>query len=106
MPSSHDSLSDPFNAGGGRTRRTPDDEMELVKELRDTARALRVKPRLRGWARALRSLPRRNVKGAQWLLLVQDLKANTLSVIGFADPQKARAPCANRAAARHFKGRF
>jgi hypothetical protein len=47
---------------------------DLVGELRDTARELKVKQRLRGWTDAIRSLPRSDVKrGQPWLLLELDV---------------------------------
>jgi hypothetical protein len=68
---------------------TPSDPDELVKELRDAARSLKVRQRLKAWSDALQSLPRRNVDNFQWLLLVLDLKANTINVTGFSDGQRA-----------------
>lgn len=68
---------------------TPVNESELTKELRETAKELKVRHRLRGWSNALKSLPRRNIKGFKWLLLVLDVEANTIKVTGYADRQKA-----------------
>jgi len=68
---------------------TPVNRDEMLRELRESSRALNVKRRLKGWANALRAIPRRHVKGAKWLLMVLDAKANTVSVVGFADRQKA-----------------
>jgi hypothetical protein len=68
---------------------TPEDFDVLLTELRDLTRELKVRPRLRAWTKALKTLPRRNLKGAQWLLLVLDVKANTINVTGFADRAKA-----------------
>lgn len=70
---------------------TPEDPAELVRELRETTKTLRVRQRLAGWARALRRLPRHDVKQFRWLLLVLNLGNNTIKVTGFADPQKAGA---------------
>lgn len=68
---------------------TPFDERELALELKDAAKALRVTKKLTTWASALRAIPRRHIKGAKWLLLVLDVNANTISVVGFADRAKA-----------------
>ena len=67
---------------------TPHNEENLVRELKTTARALRVKQRLRGWATALRRIPRQNIKGFKWLLLVLDLKENTIRVVGYSNRKK------------------
>ena len=68
---------------------TPRDRRALVGELRDASKSLKVHRKLRGWANALRAIPRRHTKGAKWLLMVLDVKANTVSVVGYADRQKA-----------------
>ena len=73
---------------------TPQDEAELVRELREWTKALKVRQRLRGWANALKSLPRRNVKNFNFLLLILDVDANTIKVTGYADRQKAAAELA------------
>jgi len=68
---------------------TPTDEKALCDELRQLTKQLRVKQRLRGWASALTTLPRRNPQKANWLLLMLDLEANTVTVTGYADRKKA-----------------
>jgi Region found in RelA / SpoT proteins len=69
---------------------TPKEKQELVAELRQVAKQLKVRPRLRGWADALQVLPRQNIeKGFRWLLLVLNTRENTVLVTGFTDKQKA-----------------
>lgn len=68
---------------------TPGDHDELIAELRDAARALRVRQKLKGWADALQSLPRKNVGEFKWLLLVLNVQANTIRVTGFTDRKAA-----------------
>lgn len=74
---------------------TPATHAELIRELREVARELRVERRLRGWATALRAIPRKHVKGAKWLLMVLDVTKNTVRVIGFMNRGKARAMLAD-----------
>ena len=73
---------------------TPSNVSELIAELRDVTEELRVIERLRVWAQALKSLPRQNIKNFNWLLLVLDMDANTIRVVGFRDRQKATAEVA------------
>lgn len=68
---------------------TPTDYNELVRELRESTKALKVRQRLRAWTAALKQLPKRDTKGAKWLLLVLDLAANTIKVTGYSDSKKA-----------------
>jgi hypothetical protein len=68
---------------------TPEASEELTRELRELTKELKVRPRLAGWARALRKLPRRNVKTFNWLLLVLNVSDSTIKVTGFADRAKA-----------------
>jgi hypothetical protein len=68
---------------------TPSDEKELGRELFDITQALKVKQKLNGWADALKTLPRRNMQGAKWLLLVLDTSVNTIRVTGYADRTEA-----------------
>jgi hypothetical protein len=68
---------------------TPNEPQELARELRELTKELKVKQRLKGWARALRQLPRRNVTKFQWLLLVLNVSNNTIKVTGFSDRSKA-----------------
>jgi hypothetical protein len=68
---------------------TPQNELELVAELGNVAKELRVRQRLRKWAGAIRTLPRRNIADFKWLLLVLDTEKNTIQVTGFADRRQA-----------------
>jgi hypothetical protein len=68
---------------------TPDDHAELIRELRESTKALRVRQRLRAWTNALRQLPKRDTTGAEYLLLVLDVAANTIKVTGYSDRQRA-----------------
>jgi Region found in RelA / SpoT proteins len=69
---------------------TSEQKEELISELRQAARKLRVRPRLRGWSNALRTLPRQNTEeGFKWLLLVLNTRENTIQVTGYADKIKA-----------------
>ncbi len=68
---------------------TPQNEQELVTELGNASRELRVRQRLRKWASAIRTLPRRNIADFKWLLLVLDTEKNTIQVTGFADRRQA-----------------
>jgi hypothetical protein len=63
---------------------TPTDPGELIRELRETTKALKVRQRLAGWARALKQLPRRDVSQFQWLLLVLNIAGDkpTIKVTG------------------------
>lgn len=73
---------------------TPTDEKALTSELREQTKSLKVVQRLRGWAAALKRLPRSNVKGFEWLLLVLDIRANTIDVTPFTNRTKAEAAVA------------
>jgi len=68
---------------------TPKDQGELTRELREITKQLKVRPRLAGWARALKRLPRRNVKRFKYLLLVLNVTDNTIKVTGFIDRRRA-----------------
>jgi hypothetical protein len=68
---------------------TPNNEAELIAELRETAKALRVTQRLQGWANALRTLPRKHIKDFKWLLLALNTTENTVSVTGYRDAKEA-----------------
>ncbi len=63
---------------------TPTKERDLIRDLELAAKAIRVRERLKGWTDALRTLPRRNIDGFKWLLLVLDTRANTIKVTGYA----------------------
>ena len=69
---------------------TPEDEKELVAELRELTNRLKVVARLRAWAEMLKSLPRRSIHNFKWLLLDLDVENNTLEVTGYADRTKAQ----------------
>jgi len=68
---------------------TPPRVDDLVGELRELTRDLKVHQRLRGWTGALRTLPKSRIKNAKWLLLVLDVDGKTIKVIGFTDRGKA-----------------
>jgi len=68
---------------------TPNAESELIMELRDYTKLLKVRQRLAGWARALRTLPRRNVTKFKWLLMVLNVTDTTIKVTGFSDRSEA-----------------
>ena len=68
---------------------TPNNEAELVAELREAAKKLKVTQRLRGWANALRSLPRKHIKNFKWLLLALDTTKNTIAVTGYQNREEA-----------------
>lgn len=68
---------------------TPTDTSDLVKELRDVTRTLKVRQRLQGWTDAVRTLPRKNIEDFKWLLLVLDLDKNTVKVQGYSSRREA-----------------
>ncbi|MHB8608689.1 MAG: hypothetical protein ACYDCG_10350 [Candidatus Acidiferrales bacterium] len=68
---------------------TPNDEAELIAELREAAKALKVTQRLQGWANALHTLPRKHIKNFEWLLLALDTTKNTIAVTGYPNREKA-----------------
>lgn len=68
---------------------TPSERVKLVRELRELARELRVRQRLKAWADALTAVPKTNTRNFLWLLLVLDIKAERLTVTGFQDKTKA-----------------
>lgn len=68
---------------------TPTNRKELITELREATKALKVYQRLKGWADALEKLPRRNIRGFKWLLLVLNINEATIKVTGFKDREKA-----------------
>jgi ppGpp synthetase/RelA/SpoT-type nucleotidyltranferase len=68
---------------------TPGDTKELIDELRETTKTLKVRSRLRGWTTALQKLRSKNIKGFRWLLLVLDTSANTISATGYPSRQEA-----------------
>jgi hypothetical protein len=70
-------------------RGTPTDATELVRELREVTRTLKVRQRLQGWTDAVRALPRKNVEGFKWLLLVLNLDQNTVKVRGYSNRREA-----------------
>jgi hypothetical protein len=74
--------------------KTPTGEAALRAELRESSKALRVKQRLLGWTSALQTLPRKNTRNFNWLLLVLDTTANTINVTGYSDRMKASAAVA------------
>lgn len=68
---------------------TPRNEKELIEELREHEKALKVRPRLKGWTSAVRALPRKDTQGFKWLLLLLNTKDNTIRVRGFASRRQA-----------------
>lgn len=74
---------------------TPHSEPELITELENAAKELKVRQRLRKWANAMRALPRRNIADFKWLLLVLDIEKNTIQVTGFADRRQASKEISN-----------
>jgi hypothetical protein len=68
---------------------TPSNEDELIRELREATKSLKVRQRLRGWANALRSLPRRSTTNFKWLLLVLNTTDNTINVTGYENRREA-----------------
>jgi hypothetical protein len=70
---------------------TPSDPSELIRELKELTKSLKVRQRLAGWARALKRLPRSNIKDFKWLLLVLNVDRNTIKVTCF----ETRARAAN-----------
>jgi hypothetical protein len=67
----------------------PQDEKELVLELREATKKLKVRQKLRGWTNALQRLPQQNIKRFKWLLLVLDLTANTIKVTSYKSREDA-----------------
>jgi hypothetical protein len=68
---------------------TPHRKIELVQELKQLTRELKVYQRLKGWANALEALPRRNMTGFKWLMLVLNVEQTTIKVTGFRDRERA-----------------
>jgi hypothetical protein len=68
---------------------TPSSAAELTPELRYAAKVLKVHKRLRGWTKALTQLPRKNIIGFKWLLLVLNTTENTIKVSGYTDRREA-----------------
>ncbi|WP_213806204.1 RelA/SpoT domain-containing protein [Granulicella sp. dw_53] len=68
---------------------TPTEYDELIRELREITKTLRVLQRLRGWTKALNRLPKREMADAKWILLVLDVSEDTIQTTGFTDPKKA-----------------
>ena len=68
---------------------TPSNESELIAELREVTRELKVRERLHGWTNALRVMPSKTIKKYKWLLLVLDTKKNTISATGYINRNEA-----------------
>lgn len=68
---------------------TPTNHNEMTRELRELTNSLKVRQRLRAWTSAIKQPPTQNTKNAKWLLLVLDLNANTINVVGYRDRRKA-----------------
>ncbi len=69
--------------------KTPNDEKQLIAELREVARELNVSQRLLGWTDTLRTLPRTPMTNSKWLLLALDTTQSTIKVTGFQNDEKA-----------------
>jgi putative GTP pyrophosphokinase len=67
----------------------PENEGEIIAELREAANHLRVRQRLQGWTNALEKLPNQHMKNSQWLLLVLDTSQNTVKATGYEDRNEA-----------------
>jgi len=68
---------------------TPQRIDDLVGELRELTRELKVRQLLRGWTDAVKTLPKSTIAKASWLLLVLDVEGKTIKVTGFSDRRKA-----------------
>ena len=68
---------------------TPQRIDDLVGELRELTRELKVRQLLRGWTDAVKTLPKSTIAKASWLLLVLDVEGKTIIVTGFSDRRKA-----------------
>ena len=73
---------------------TPSTQKALARQLRRASQSLNVKRKLQTWADALRAVPRRHVRGANWLLMVLDVDKSSVSVVGFVEAEKARVALA------------
>lgn len=69
---------------------TPEDETDLIGELRESATELKVRQLLGGWTNTLRSLPSHLHKDFKWLLLVLDVRDKRVEVTPFADRQEGQ----------------
>ncbi|OGP63355.1 MAG: hypothetical protein A2170_02735 [Deltaproteobacteria bacterium RBG_13_53_10] len=68
----------------------PLEKNEILRELSELTKSLRVRQRLQGWTSAMTKLRSRNIRKAKWLLLVLNVPRNTISIIGYVDRAKAR----------------
>ena len=68
---------------------TPEDLEELIAELHDASKKLNVRQRLQGWAKALRTLPKKHINDFKWLLLVLNTAKNTIAVTGYESRREA-----------------
>lgn len=68
---------------------TPTNRADLTKELQDVTEQLKVKHRLQGWTEAIKTLPRKNIDGFKWLLLLLNTKENTVKVTGYSSRRDA-----------------
>lgn len=68
---------------------TPERVDDLVGELRELTRELKVRQLLKGWTDAVKTLPKSTIDKASWLLLVLDIEGKTIKVTGFTDRKKA-----------------
>jgi hypothetical protein len=70
---------------------TPTNTVELIQELRDCAKRLKVESVLDGWRYALRRLPAKNVTDAAAFLLFLDPDAKTIRITGFGKAELPKA---------------
>jgi hypothetical protein len=68
---------------------TPQNESELLNELRELAKELKVEKRLRGWRETLKLVREPQIQKAKWLLLVLDTAASKMTMTPFADREAA-----------------
>lgn len=68
---------------------TPTDVDDLTRELRESSDLLNVHKRLRGWTEALNILHKQIPRRFTWLLLVLNLKENTIRVRAYRDRRRA-----------------
>jgi Region found in RelA / SpoT proteins len=61
----------------------PSDEVELLKELKELTKRLRVQRKLKGWSNAMKRVKKKIEKGTEWLLLMLDVQAEATQVLGF-----------------------
>jgi hypothetical protein len=68
---------------------TPLDPKELIRELKEASKTLKVRHRLEGWANALRVMPSRSDMPFKWLLLFLDIKKKEFAWNEYASRREA-----------------